>query len=97
MRHLFSVAAGLDSLMLGEPQILGQLKDAYRVAQRRARPGAELNRLFQTTFAVAKRVRTETGDRRERGLGRLRVASSSRAASSRASSATRRSSSAPAR
>jgi glutamyl-tRNA reductase len=60
VRHLFSVAAGLDSLILGEPQILGQLKDAYRAAQRAGTTGAELNRLFQATFAVAKRIRTET-------------------------------------
>lgn len=60
VRHLFSVAAGLDSLILGEPQILGQLKDAYRAAQKAGTTGAGLNRLFQTTFAVAKRIRTET-------------------------------------
>jgi glutamyl-tRNA reductase len=60
VRHLFSVAAGLDSLILGEPQILGQLKDAYRAAQQAGTTGAELNRLFQATFAVAKRVRTDT-------------------------------------
>jgi glutamyl-tRNA reductase len=60
VRHVFSVAAGLDSLILGEPQILGQLKDAYRAAQQAGTAGSVLNRLFQTTFAVAKRVRTET-------------------------------------
>jgi glutamyl-tRNA reductase len=60
VRHAFSVAAGLDSLILGEPQILGQLKDAYRAAQQAGTAGSLLNRLFQTTFAVAKRVRTET-------------------------------------
>ncbi len=60
VRHAFSVAAGLDSLILGEPQILGQLKDAYRAAQLAGTAGALLNRLFQTTFAVAKKVRTET-------------------------------------
>jgi glutamyl-tRNA reductase len=60
VRHLFSVASGLDSLILGEPQILGQLKDAYRAAQRAATAGPELNALFQATFAVAKRIRTET-------------------------------------
>jgi glutamyl-tRNA reductase len=59
-RHAFSVASGLDSLVLGEPQILGQLKDAYRSAQRAGTAGPLLNRLMQTTFAVAKRVRTET-------------------------------------
>ena len=60
VRHVFSVASGLDSLILGEPQILGQLKDAYRAAQRSGTAGAQLNRLLQTTFSVAKRVRTET-------------------------------------
>jgi glutamyl-tRNA reductase len=60
VRHAFSVAAGLDSMVLGEPQILGQLKDAYRAAQQAGTAGGHLNRLFQTTFAVAKRVRTET-------------------------------------
>lgn len=60
VRHVFSVAAGLDSLILGEPQILGQLKDSYRAAQKAGTAGVLLNRLFQTTFSVAKRVRSET-------------------------------------
>ena len=60
VRHVFSVASGLDSLVLGEPQILGQLKDAYRAAQRAGTAGPQLNRLFQTTFGVAKQVRTGT-------------------------------------
>lgn len=59
--HLFGVAAGLDSLILGEPQILGQLKDAYRAAQQGGQAGPLLNRLLQSTFTVAKRVRSETG------------------------------------
>lgn len=58
--HAFSVASGLDSMVLGEPQILGQLKDAYRTAQEAGTAGPLLNRLFQATFSVAKRVRTET-------------------------------------
>jgi glutamyl-tRNA reductase len=58
--HVFSVASGLDSLVLGEPQILGQLKDAYRIAQEAGTTGPELNRLFQAAFSVAKRVRTDT-------------------------------------
>jgi glutamyl-tRNA reductase len=58
--HAFSVASGLDSMVLGEPQILGQLKDAYRAAQDHGTAGPLLNRLFQATFSVAKRVRTET-------------------------------------
>ena len=61
MRHLFRVATGLDSMVLGEPQILGQVKDAWqRRARRAARCGAPLDRLFQHAFAVAKRVRTDT-------------------------------------
>jgi glutamyl-tRNA reductase len=58
--HAFAVASGLDSMVLGEPQILGQLKDAYRAAQQAGTVGPQLNRLFQSTFSVAKRVRTET-------------------------------------
>jgi glutamyl-tRNA reductase len=58
--HAYSVASGLDSMVLGEPQILGQLKDAYRVAQEAGTTGPVLNRLFQSAFSVAKRVRTET-------------------------------------
>ena len=58
--HAFAVASGLDSMVLGEPQILGQLKDAYRVAQETGTTVPVLNRLFQCAFSVAKRVRTET-------------------------------------
>jgi glutamyl-tRNA reductase len=58
--HAFSVASGLDSMVLGEPQILGQLKDAYRTAQEAGTTGPTLNHLFQAAFSVAKRVRTET-------------------------------------
>jgi glutamyl-tRNA reductase len=58
--HAFSVASGLDSMVLGEAQILGQLKDAYRVAQDAGSTGPALNRLFQAAFSAAKRVRTET-------------------------------------
>lgn len=60
-RHLMRVAVGLDSMVLGEPQILGQLKDAYQTARQYKGLGGELERLFQHTFAVAKQVRTETG------------------------------------
>lgn len=60
VEHAFAVASGLDSMVLGEPQILGQLKDAYRQAQEAGTAGPLLNRLFQATFSVAKRVRTET-------------------------------------
>lgn len=58
--HLARVASGLDSLILGEPQILGQLKSAYAVANGSKTTGQELNRLFQHSFAVAKEVRTQT-------------------------------------
>lgn len=58
--HVFSVASGLDSMILGEPQILGQIKEAYRLAQECGTTGPFLNRLMQATFSVAKRVRTQT-------------------------------------
>lgn len=60
IRHLFSVAVGLDSLVLGEPQILGQVKDAWRGAQQAGTLGSSLNRLFQQSFTLAKQVRTDT-------------------------------------
>jgi glutamyl-tRNA reductase len=60
IRHIFRVACGLDSMVLGEPQILGQLKDAYRQAQQVGAVGTRLSRLFQHTFSVAKKVRTDT-------------------------------------
>ncbi len=59
--HLFRVASGLDSLVLGEPQILGQLKDAYRKALAEKSSKVILNRLLHKAFMTAKRVRTETG------------------------------------
>jgi glutamyl-tRNA reductase len=60
IRHIFRVACGLDSVVLGEPQILGQLKDAYRQAQQAGTVGSRLSRLMQHTFSVAKKVRTDT-------------------------------------
>jgi glutamyl-tRNA reductase len=60
VEHAFSVASGLDSMVLGEAQILGQLKDAYRVAQETGSTGPVLNKLFQAAFSAAKRVRSET-------------------------------------
>lgn len=59
-KHLFSVASGLDSLVIGEPEILGQVKDAYRTAVFHNATGFSLNKVFHKTFNVAKRIRTET-------------------------------------
>ncbi|MDR2801418.1 MAG: glutamyl-tRNA reductase [Desulfovibrio sp.] len=60
VRHVFSVASSLDSMVLGEPQILGQMKAAYRRAAACRTTGVILNRLLHKSFSVAKRVRTET-------------------------------------
>ena len=59
-RHAFRVASGLDSMVLGEPQILGQIKDAVRAAEAAGSLGTTLSQLFQRSFAVAKEVRTST-------------------------------------
>jgi glutamyl-tRNA reductase len=59
-KHLFRVATGLDSLILGEPQILGQVKEAWQIARNAGVMKTALDRLFQHTFSVAKRVRTDT-------------------------------------
>jgi glutamyl-tRNA reductase len=59
-RHVFRVASGLDSMVLGEPQILGQMKGAVRAAQEAGALGSTLNQLFQRSFAVAKEVRSAT-------------------------------------
>ena len=60
VRHLFRVATGLDSLVLGEPQILGQVKDAWATARAAGSLGGQLDRLFQHAFSTAKRARTHT-------------------------------------
>lgn len=60
IRHLFRVACGLDSMVLGEPQILGQLKEAYRRAEMSGSARHNLGQLFRHTFSVAKKVRTDT-------------------------------------
>lgn len=61
VRHVFRVASSLDSMVVGEPQILGQIKEAYRIATEMKSSGVILNRLLHRTFFVAKRIRTETG------------------------------------
>lgn len=61
IRHIFRVAASLDSMIVGEPQILGQIKEAYKKATEKKTSGVILNRLLHRTFFVAKRIRTETG------------------------------------
>ena len=60
VRHTFRVAAGLDSMVIGEPQILGQMKDAVRAAESAGTLGTTLHKLFQKSFAVAKEVRSTT-------------------------------------
>jgi glutamyl-tRNA reductase len=74
VRHLFRVAASIDSMVLGEPQILGQVKDAYRAAVEAGACGSILTRLYQHAFATAKRVRNETRIA-ERPVSVARVAS----------------------
>ncbi|HTR42496.1 MAG TPA: glutamyl-tRNA reductase [Pseudomonadales bacterium] len=64
LKHLFKVACGLDSMVLGETEILGQLKDAYQLAQTHKHTGAKLNKAFQRAFHVAKHVRTHTNIQR---------------------------------
>ena len=61
VEHVFRVASSIDSMVVGEPQILGQVKDAYREATEAGVCGAVLSRLFQRAFATAKRVKNETG------------------------------------
>jgi len=60
-KHLFAVASGLDSLVIGETEITGQVKTAYQLAKDAGLVGKKMNRLFQTAFAVVKAIRTNTG------------------------------------
>jgi glutamyl-tRNA reductase len=71
VQHLLEVASGVDSQMVGETEILGQVKEAYATAQARGSTGPVLNRMFQKTFQAAKHVRTHTGI----GEGQISVAS----------------------
>jgi len=61
VRHLFKVASSIDSMVVGEPQVLGQVKESYKIASGQGTTGLILNRLFHASFFVAKRIRTETG------------------------------------
>ena len=72
VRHIFRVSCSLDSMVMGEPQILGQVKEAYSQASKEKISGVILNRLMHRAFHVAKRVRSETGCCRLRGLHQLR-------------------------
>ncbi|MEK7841416.1 MAG: glutamyl-tRNA reductase, partial [Deltaproteobacteria bacterium] len=60
VRHIFRVSSGIDSMIIGEPQILGQVKDAYGYALQHKTAGVIMNKLFHKAFSVAKRIRTET-------------------------------------
>ncbi|MGB0582905.1 MAG: glutamyl-tRNA reductase, partial [Limisphaerales bacterium] len=64
VRHLFKVASGLDSMVLGETEILGQIKQSYQLALEKGFTGKALNKTFQTAFNVAKKIRTETNIQR---------------------------------
>ena len=62
LEHMMKVACGLDSMILGEPQILGQMKSCYTIAQQSGALGSELHRVFQHIFSTAKQVRSQTSN-----------------------------------
>ncbi len=61
LRHMFAVAASLDSLVIGEPEVFGQVKDAHRIARKHELVGRELELVYQAAYAIAKKVRNQTG------------------------------------
>tara|TARA_R110002049_G_scaffold300752_1_gene491889 strand:- start:52181 stop:53536 length:1356 start_codon:yes stop_codon:yes gene_type:complete len=61
LRHMFAVAASLDSLVIGEPEVFGQVKDAHRIARKHDLVGRELELVYQAAYAIAKKVRNQTG------------------------------------
>ena len=61
LRHMFAVAASLDSLVIGEPEVFGQVKDAHRIARKHDLVGRELELVYQTAYAISKKVRSQTG------------------------------------
>jgi len=72
VRHLFRVASSLDSMIMGEPQILGQVKDAYRLCVRQKTSGVILNKLLHHAFSVAKKGENGDGYSKQCGLGEFR-------------------------
>ncbi|AUG53555.1 glutamyl-tRNA reductase [Thalassospira marina] len=61
LRHVFAVAASLDSLVIGEPEVFGQIKDAHKIARAHGLVGRELEQVYQTAYAISKKVRSQTG------------------------------------
>ncbi|WP_339779584.1 glutamyl-tRNA reductase [uncultured Thalassospira sp.] len=61
LRHVFAVAASLDSLVIGEPEVFGQIKEAHKIARMHGLVGRELEQVYQTAYAISKRVRSQTG------------------------------------
>ncbi len=72
LRHLFAVVSSLESTVVGEPHVLGQVKESYRISRAAGLTGSELEAAVQCAFAVAKRVRSETAIGARAGVGRRR-------------------------